>query len=95
MPTVTVYLERRCSSVLGKGEVDCHLRVREPIVTGYATVGFTPSSTGTIEIEAVSGDLTPVTFTITTGEPPRRNRYGLWEQPEWETGGKTRQPLRR
>ena len=38
--------------------------------SGYAEVGFTPLSDGTIEIEAVSGDLSPATFTITTGEPP-------------------------
>ena len=37
---------------------------------GYAETGFTPRSMGTIEIEATSGDLDPVTFTITTGEPP-------------------------
>ncbi len=37
---------------------------------GYATVTFTPSSAGSIEIEAASGTLSPVTFTITTGEPP-------------------------
>ena len=37
---------------------------------GYAAVGFTPLSSGTIEVEATSGDLDPVTFTITTGEPP-------------------------
>ena len=37
---------------------------------GYASVSFTPRSAGTIEVEAASGDLTPVTFTITTGDPP-------------------------
>ena len=38
--------------------------------SGYAEAGFTPLSTGTIEIQAVLGNLSPVTFTITTGEPP-------------------------
>ena len=38
--------------------------------SGYAEAGFTPMSTGTIEVEAVLGNLSPVTFTITTGEPP-------------------------
>ena len=37
---------------------------------GLADVTFTPRSQGTIEVEAYLGDLTPVTFTITTGEPP-------------------------
>ena len=37
---------------------------------GYAEVGFTPQSSGAIEIEVTSGTLDPVTFTITTGEPP-------------------------
>ena len=37
---------------------------------GYAEITFTPLSTGTIVVEAASGDLDPVTFTITTGEPP-------------------------
>ncbi len=37
---------------------------------GYAEVGFTPQSSGTIEIEVTSGTLDPVSFTITTGEPP-------------------------
>ena len=37
---------------------------------GYAEVGFTPQSSGTIEIEVTSGSLDPVTLTITTGEPP-------------------------
>ena len=37
---------------------------------GYASVSFTPFSSGTIEVEATSGDLDPVIFTITTGEPP-------------------------
>ena len=38
--------------------------------SGYAEAGFTPLSTGTIEIQAVLGNLSPVTFTINTGEPP-------------------------
>ena len=38
--------------------------------SGYAEAGFTPLTDGTIEIEAASGDLSPVTFTVTTGEPP-------------------------
>ena len=38
--------------------------------SGYAEASFTPMSTGTIEVEAVLGALSPVTFTITTGEPP-------------------------
>ena len=37
---------------------------------GYASISFTPRSSGTIEVEASSGDLDPVTFTITTGDPP-------------------------
>ena len=37
---------------------------------GFATTTFTPRSDGTIEVEAVSGNLSPVIFTITTGEPP-------------------------
>ena len=37
---------------------------------GLADVTFTPRSQGTIEVEAYLGDLSPVTFTITTGEPP-------------------------
>ena len=37
---------------------------------GYAEVTFTPLSSGTITVQAASGDLSPVTFTITTGEPP-------------------------
>ena len=37
---------------------------------GFADVGFTPRSDGTIEVEASSGDLSPVYFFITTGEPP-------------------------
>ena len=37
---------------------------------GYAEASFTPLSQGTIEVEAVSGNLSPVTFTITIGEPP-------------------------
>ena len=37
---------------------------------GYADVGFTPLSDGFIEVEVTSDDLTPVYFTITTGEPP-------------------------
>ena len=37
---------------------------------GFATTTFTPRSEGTIEVEAVSGNLSPVIFTITTGEPP-------------------------
>ena len=40
---------------------------------GLADVTFTPRSQGTIEVEAYLGDLTPVTFTITTGEPPDAN----------------------
>ena len=39
-------------------------------ISGYAEVGFTPQSSGTIEVEVTSGTLDPVTFTITTGEPP-------------------------
>ena len=34
---------------------------------GYASTSFTPRSAGTIEIEASTGDLDPVTFTIITG----------------------------
>ena len=37
---------------------------------GYASTSFTPRSAGTIEVEASSGDLSSVTFTITTGNPP-------------------------
>ena len=37
---------------------------------GLASVTFTPRSQGTIEVEAYLGDLSPVIFTITTGEPP-------------------------
>ena len=37
---------------------------------GFATTTFTPRSDGTIEVEAVSGNLSSVIFTITTGEPP-------------------------
>ena len=39
---------------------------------GYASVGFTPRARGTIEVEAYLDDpnVDPVTFTITTGEPP-------------------------
>ena len=40
---------------------------------GLADVTFTPRSQGTIEVEAYLGDLSPVTFTITTGEPPECN----------------------
>ncbi len=47
--------------------------IRPQITTdrnGYASTTFTPRSAGAIEIEASSGDLTPVIFTITTGDPP-------------------------
>ena len=37
---------------------------------GFASATFTPRADGTIEVEAVSGNLSPVIFTITTGEPP-------------------------
>ena len=37
---------------------------------GFASTTFTPRADGTIEVEAVSGNLSPVIFTITTGEPP-------------------------
>ncbi len=37
---------------------------------GYASTSFTPTSSGTIEVEASFGDLSPVTFIVNVGEPP-------------------------
>ena len=40
---------------------------------GIAAVSFTPrspGSQGTVEVEAYTGDLSPVTFTVNVGEPP-------------------------
>ena len=37
---------------------------------GLADVTFTPRSQGTVEIEAYTGDLSPVIFTVNVGEPP-------------------------
>ena len=37
---------------------------------GIADVTFTPRSQGTVEIEAYTGDLSPVIFTVNVGEPP-------------------------
>ena len=37
---------------------------------GLADVTFTPRSQGTVEVEAFSGDLSPVIFTVNVGEPP-------------------------
>ncbi len=37
---------------------------------GNASTFFTPTSPGTLEVRANSGDLDPVTFTITTSDPP-------------------------
>ena len=47
--------------------------IRPQITTdrnGYASTTFTPRSAGAIEVEASSGNLDPVIFTITTGDPP-------------------------
>ena len=37
---------------------------------GLADATFTPRSQGTVEVEAFSGDLSPVIFTVNVGEPP-------------------------
>ena len=37
---------------------------------GLADVTFTPRSQGTVEVEAYTGDLSPVIFTVNVGEPP-------------------------
>ena len=60
---------------------------------GYARVSFTPRSSGRIEVEATSGDLSPVTFTITTGEPPAALVYVSGNNQSGKPGARLANPL--
>ena len=60
---------------------------------GYAEAGFTPRSSGTIEVEASSGDLDPVTFTITTGNPPDALVYISGNNQSGKPGAKLANPF--
>ena len=61
---------------------------------GFAETNFTPrSATGAIEIDASAGDLSSVTFTVNTGEPPAALVYVSGKDQNAAPGSRLPQPF--
>ena len=61
---------------------------------GFAETNFTPrSATGAIEIDASAGDLSSVTFTVNTGEPPAALVYVSGKNQNAAPGSRLPQPF--